>query len=81
MLGHAGSHALLRVSSSMSEPMFRRSLSSLDDGFDSWNGHQTATQIVSWSPSLLKNFGSIPADKLADRITKYLQLERTHKDH
>lgn len=66
MLGHAGSHVLLRVPSSMSEPMLTWSLSSLDDGFDSWNGHQTATQIVSWSPSLPKNLESIPADKLVD---------------
>lgn len=58
--GHAASHVLLRVPSSLSEPTLPRSLSTSDDDFDSWNGHQTATQRVSWSPSLsmTKNLGT-----------------------
>lgn len=57
---HAGSRVLLRVPSSLSEPILPTSLSSSDDAFASWNGHQTATQRVSWSPSLLmiKNLGT-----------------------
>lgn len=44
--GHAASHVLLRVPSSLSEPTLPRSLSSSDDDFGSWNGHQTATQSL-----------------------------------
>lgn len=47
MPGHEGSHVILRVPSSMSEPMITRSLSSHDGGFElEWPSNSTIDSLL-----------------------------------